>query len=238
MIDRVEPVSTLVVAVDGPSGTGKSSVSKGVAIRHGMGYLDTGAMYRAITLGIMRQGVDVTDVDAIAAALGALELRSGTDPHAPTIHLGVNGAWSDVTLAIRDSEVTDAVSHVSAVPSVRELLVELQRAAVLALTDGGRGVIVEGRDIGTVVLPQADVKIYLTASADARASRRNTEDQSRGHVVDVDATRESLERRDRIDTGRAVSPLAQADDATVVDASDLTLEQVIDAVSTLVANGR
>jgi cytidylate kinase len=215
------------VAIDGPSGSGKSSTSKGVARALGMDYLDTGAMYRAMAWYMLDRDVDVTDPKAVAAALaGNPQLVSGTDPEAPTIE--VDGV--DVSGPIREAAVTGAVSPVAAVPEVRTLLVELQRAVVAASAARGRGIVVEGRDIGSVVLPDATAKIYLTADAAARAARRALEDAQRGggaHGGDVAATAQSLAARDAIDSTRAVAPLKRADGAVAVDGTYLTLEEVI-----------
>jgi len=212
--------SDLVIAVDGTSGSGKSSTSRGVATRLGLRYLDTGAMFRAMTWWMLRQDVDVRDADAVAARCGEPEILSGTDPEGPGIM--VDGV--DVGVAIRSDEVNAAVSHVSVVPGVRARLLELQRAAI-----GDGGIVVEGRDIGSVVWPQAQVKVYLTADAEARASRRAAETGS----IDVTGTRESLLSRDRIDSGRATAPLARADDAVDVDTTGLALDEVIDRVVAL-----
>jgi len=212
-------VSTpLVVAIDGPSGSGKSSTSRGVATRLGLAYLDTGAMYRAITWALLEAGVDLGDAEAIAAAAERIEVRSGTDPQDPTIHVGD----VDVSVPIRGDDVTAAVSPVAAVPRVRELLVDLQRQAIAE----SAGIVVEGRDIGTVVAPDAEVKIYLVADPAARAARRAAEQGT----ADTVATEASLARRDQIDSSRAASPLTQADGATVVDSTFLTLDEVIDTI--------
>jgi cytidylate kinase len=211
----------IVVAIDGPSGSGKSSTSRGVASRLGLRYLDTGAMYRAITWWMLRAGVDVQDPAAVAARVAEPEIVSGTDPGAPTIT--VDGA--DVALAIRTEEVTAAVSPVSAVPEVRARLLELQRATI-----GRGGIVVEGRDIGSVVAPDAAVKVFLTADPAARAERRALEEGG----SDVAATRESLLSRDRIDSGRAASPLTMPDGAVHVDTTTYTLDQVVDQVVDLV----
>ncbi len=210
-----------VIAIDGPSGSGKSSTSRGVAARLGLRYLDTGAMYRAMTWWLLRQGVDVHDAAAIAARVDGPEILSGTDPLGPTIM--VDGI--DVGLAIRSDEVNAAVSPVSAVPEVRARLVELQREAI-----GDGGIVVEGRDIGSVVAPDADVKVYLTADAAARAERRAAEAGAR----DVEATRDSLLARDRIDSSRAASPLVMAEGAVHIDGTAYTLDEVIDLVVSLV----
>lgn len=223
--------SRAIVAIDGPSGSGKSSTSRGVARALGLEYLDTGAMYRAMAWYVLQRGVDITDPAAVAAVAGEPELLSTTDPDAPTI--AVDGV--DVSEPIRGEAVTAAVSPVAAVPQVRERLVGLQRAAVARAADHGRGIVVEGRDIGSVVLPDATAKIYLTADPAARAARRALEDAERGGAdaavgVDVEATAASLAERDRIDSGREVSPLVMAPGAVHVDGTYLSLQEVIDSV--------
>lgn len=205
---------TLVIAMDGPSGSGKSSVSRGVARALGLRYLDTGAMYRAMTWWMLRAGVPVADPAAVAARAGEPELISGTDPAAPAIR--VDGV--DVSGPIRGDDVTAAVSAVAAVPAVRERLVALQRQII-----GSGGIVVEGRDIGTVVVPDAPVKIYLTASAEARARRRTKELTG----ATVTATQAAMARRDRLDSTRTVDPLTLADGAVEIDTTDLTLDDVI-----------
>lgn len=211
---------SLVIAVDGTSGSGKSSTSRGVAERLGLRYLDTGAMFRAMTWWLLREGVDVRDVAAVAAAAGRPRIQSGTDPLAPTIT--VDG--TDVSVAIRGEDVTAAVSPVSAVPAVRALLLELQRAVI-----GDGGIVVEGRDIGSVVWPEAEVKVYLSADPDARAVRRAAEQGG----TDVATTQQSLLERDRIDSGRATAPLTMAEGAVHVDSTHLTLPEVIDRIVAL-----
>ncbi|MFF1681469.1 (d)CMP kinase [Streptomyces sp. NPDC058256] len=220
-------VPAVIVAIDGPSGTGKSSTSKAVASQLGLSYLDTGAQYRAITWWMVSNGIDVTDPSAIAAAAGKPEILSGTDPAAPTIT--VDG--TDVAGPIRTDEVTAKVSAVSAVPDVRARITELQRSIAAGAETG---IVVEGRDIGTTVLPDADLKIFLTASPEARAARRSGELKG----ADINATREALVKRDAADSSRKTSPLAKADDAVEVDTSDLTLQQVIECVVTLVEEKR
>ncbi|MFD7875893.1 (d)CMP kinase [Streptomyces sp. NPDC059766] len=217
----------MIVAIDGPSGTGKSSTSKAVAAQLGLSYLDTGAQYRAITWWMVNNGIDIADPAAIADAAGKPDIVSGTDPAAPTIT--VDG--TDVSGPIRTQEVTSKVSAVSAVPEVRARITELQRS--LAVSAAG-GIVVEGRDIGTTVLPDADLKVFLTASAEARAARRSGELKG----ADVQATREALLKRDAADSSRKTSPLAKADDAVEVDTSDLTLPQVIACVVGLVEEKR
>jgi cytidylate kinase len=217
----------VIVAIDGPSGTGKSSTSKAVAAQLGLSYLDTGAQYRAITWWMVNNGIDIADPFSVADAAGKPDIVSGTDPAAPAIT--VDG--TDVAAAIRTQEVTSKVSAVSAVPEVRARITELQRSIASA---AGQGIVVEGRDIGTTVLPDADLKIFLTASPEARAARRSGELKG----ADVAATRAALIKRDTADSTRKTSPLAKADDAVEVDTSDLTLQQVIECVVTLVEEKR
>lgn len=212
--------SHLVIAVDGTSGSGKSSTSRGVAARLGLRYLDTGAMFRAMTWWLLRHGVDITDADAVAARCLEPDIRSGTDPRNPAI--AVDGV--DVAVAIRSPEVNAAVSHVSVVPAVRTRLLHLQREVI-----GDGGIVVEGRDIGSVVWPQAQVKVYLTADPEARASRRAAEAGS----ADLSGTRESLLSRDRIDSGRATAPLMMADGAAHIDTTGHSLDEVIEQVVAL-----
>ncbi|MER6224717.1 (d)CMP kinase [Streptomyces sp. 900105755] len=220
-------VKPVIVAIDGPSGTGKSSTSKAVAEQLGLSYLDTGAQYRAITWWMVNSGIDLTDPTAIAAVAGKPEIVSGTDPVKPTIT--VDGV--DVSGPIRTEEVTSKVSAVSAVPEVRTRISELQRTLARA---AAHGIVVEGRDIGTTVLPDADLKVFLTASPEARAARRSGELKG----ADVNATREALVKRDAADSSRTTSPLAKAGDAVEVDTTELTLAQVIECVVTLVEEKR
>jgi cytidylate kinase len=219
----------VVVAIDGPSGSGKSSTSRAVAMRLGLRYLDTGAMYRAMTWWMLRHDVPTDDAAAVAARCGDPVIASGTDPAAPTI--SVDGA--DVAAAIRTPEVTGAVSAVSGVPQVRARLLDLQRKAIAgALAQGG--IVVEGRDIGSVVAPDADVKIYLTADASARAARRAAEEGG----SDVAATETSLLARDRFDSTRTTSPLTKAEGAVHIDSTPYTLEEVVDLIVGLVEDSR
>lgn len=212
-------MSSLVVAIDGPSGSGKSSTSRGAADRLGLRYLDTGAMFRAITWWMLTHDVDLTDPEAIAARATEPRIESGTDPLDPTIT--VDG--EDASVAIRSDEVTAAVSPVSAVPAVRGRLLELQRGII-----GAGGIVVEGRDIGSVVAPDAAIKLYLTADPVARAVRRAAEAGG-----DVAATQESLLARDKIDSGRATAPLMMAEGAVHIDTTPFTLEEVISQVVAL-----
>lgn len=220
-----------MIAVDGPAGSGKSSVCRGVAQRLGFRYLDTGAMYRAMTWAMLNAGIDVEDPEAVARAAQDVVIVSGTDPQAPTIHVG----QVDVAAPIRGDDVTGAVSAVSAVPSVRERLVALQRQYVAQSRAAQQGIIVEGRDITTVVLPDADLKVFITADPAVRASRRARQDAELGkQSVDVAATESALRLRDAKDSSRAASPLAQADDAVVLDTTQMTLDEVLDAFVDLV----
>ncbi|OBJ03369.1 cytidylate kinase [Mycobacterium alsense] len=211
--------SDVVVAIDGPAGTGKSSVSKGLARTLGARYLDTGAMYRIVTLAVLRAGVDPADADAVERVASATRLSVGYDPDRVSCYL----AGEDVSAEIRGDAVTRAVSAVSSVPAVRARLVALQRA----MAEGLGAVVVEGRDIGTVVLPAAPVKIFLTASAETRARRRNDQNVASGLADDYEGVLADVRRRDHLDSTRPVSPLRAAPDAVVVDTSDMTEEQVI-----------
>ncbi|MFD5162683.1 (d)CMP kinase [Streptomyces hawaiiensis] len=223
----MESATPVIVAIDGPAGTGKSSTSKAVAAQLGLSYLDTGAQYRAITWWMVSNGIDIDDTSAIAAAAGKPEIVSGTDPEGPAIT--VDGV--DVAGPIRTPEVSSKVSAVSAVPEVRARITELQRSIAASAE---QGIVVEGRDIGTTVLPDADLKIFLTASPEARAARRSGELKG----SDVHSTREALIKRDAADSSRKASPLAKADDAVEVDTTELTLAQVIECVVTLVEEKR
>ena len=219
-----------IIAIDGPAGSGKSSVSRAVAESLAAKYLDTGAMYRALTWAVVDAGIDPEDAAAVTAFVQVPPIvDSGTDPSNPTIT--VNGV--DVAAAIRESEVTNAVSAVSAVPAVRSYLVAQQRRYV---SDSSQGIVVEGRDIGSVVLPNADVKIFLTADPSVRAQRRAAErsDPSSQVASDVSATEAALRTRDAKDSTRAVSPLTRADDAIEIDTTDMSFDEVVSAVIDLV----
>ena len=215
--------SDLVIAVDGPSGSGKSTTARGVAERLGLRYLDTGALYRAATWAMLERGIDVDDPDAVATATSSVRLDVGTDPRRPAI--SADGV--DVAGPIRGPAVTAAVSAVSAVAAVRRQLVALQRELI-----GDGGIVVEGRDIGAVVAPDADLKVFLTAQSAQRAARRHAE--TGGAADQVGATEADLARRDTLDSTRAASPLTQAADAVVVDTTELGLEDVIDHIVAMV----
>lgn len=210
---------TGVVTIDGPSGTGKSTVSKLVAARLGLPHLDTGAFYRAATLAAMKAGVDLANESAVVDVVGSSTLEQEAD------RMFLDGR--DVSEEIRSEDVTSAVSVVSAHTRIRSLLVEFQRDWVG--THGGNAV-VEGRDIGSVVFPDARVKVYLDARPEVRARRRADQDG----IATEDAL-ESIRRRDHIDSTREASPLTIPKGAVVVDTSDLSLDQVVDAIVSIVA---
>ena len=218
-----------VVALDGPSGTGKSSAARRLAGQLAARYLDTGAMYRAVTLAALRAGTDLTDRDAIAEVAAGATLEIGTDPAAPLIRL--DGA--DVATEIRGPEVTGAVSAVAGVPEVRTVLIAQQRHLIAQVTEAGGGIVVEGRDIGAVVAPDAGLKVYLTASAEARAKRRSRQDSAAGRASTPDQARVAVDRRDSLDT--RTTPLRAADDAVELDTTDLDLAGVVAALRSLVA---
>jgi len=212
-------VKAVVVAVDGPAGTGKSSVSRGLARALQARYLDTGAMYRIVTLAVLRAGVDPAARAAVEKVAADAQLSVGHNPDEDCSCLD----GQDVSSEIRGDEVTKAVSAVSSVPAVRTRLVDLQRT----LAAGPGSVVVEGRDIGTVVLPDADVKVFLTASAETRARRRNDQNVAAGLPDDYAGVLADVRRRDHLDSTRAVSPLRAAPDALTVDTSEMTESEVI-----------
>ncbi len=206
-----------VVAVDGPAGSGKSTVARRLATSLGARYLDTGAMYRAAALGVLRAGVDPTESAAVCEVVAGRHIEVGTD----TSCVLLDG--EDVSGEIRGPEVTIAVSPVSAVPRVRVLLVAAQRRIISAAIAAGGGIVVEGRDIGTVVAPDAPLKVFLTASAAQRAARRAAQDG----VGDVASVRAAVERRDLFDASRAASPMCAAADAVELDTTALDVDAVL-----------
>lgn len=224
----------MIVAIDGPAGSGKSTVAHAIAERCGLTYLDTGAMYRCVTLACLNRGVDLADADAVAAVAQNVKISFGTSDEGQTVALdGV-----DVTHDIRTPEVDHNVSVVSAVPAVREAMVVLQRAV------GQSGsVVAEGRDIGTVVYPNAEVKVFLTADAEARAHRRAVQRQGGDAALDATATADAaqeqeiladIKRRDQIDSTRTTAPLRAAEDAHHIDSSLLSVEEVVDQIVKLI----
>jgi cytidylate kinase len=208
-----------VIAVDGPSGTGKSTVARRLAASLSARYLDTGAMYRAAALGVLRAGTDPADPYAASRAVARLRIEVSTDPERATVMLD----GEDVIREIRGPAVTTAVSPVSAVPEIRAVLVAQQRQIIRDTTAGGGGIVVEGRDIGTVVAPDAALKVFLTAEAAERAARRATQDGAE----DVAEVRRAVDRRDRFDSSRAASPLRAADDAVELDTTALDVDAVL-----------
>ena len=216
----------LILAVDGPSGTGKSTTCRALAKRLDAKYVDTGAMYRVATLAVLRAGVDPQDTDAVIAATADLPLTVSDDPDSTEVLFG----GEDVSGEIRGPEVTRNVSAVSAIPQVRENLVALQRK----LARDAHRAIVEGRDIGTVVLVDAPAKAYLTASAQVRAKRRYDQDVAAGREADFDTVLADVQRRDELDSSRATSPLRPAEDAEIIDTSAMTLDEVLKTLIQLI----
>ena len=225
-----EPVAALVIAIDGPSGSGKSSVSRAVARGLGLAYLDTGAMFRALTWWCLHEHVDLDELEAVAEAARRLPLTMGTDPAAPSVQVG--GVAVDE--AIRRTEISSSVSRVATNLEVRAELLRRQRDIIADCSTAGSGVVAEGRDITTVVAPDADVRILLLASEEARLARRAKELHGEAHAEAVDATRDQIVRRDRDDS--SVSQFMQAAPGVdTVDTSHLDLEQSVQAVLDVVA---
>lgn len=211
----------MVIAMDGPSGVGKSTVSRKVADRLGLSYLDTGATYRAATLAVVQAGIDIGAEDAILN-----ELAEHNIDYAES---GIMLDREPVAVAVRSDEVTRNVSALSAHPRVRTVIVDMQRRWV---QDQGGAAVVEGRDIGTVVFPDAPVKIFLTASPLVRARRRAGDAEAQGRTVEEIAA--AIEARDHADSTRTASPLRPADDATVIDTSELSIEEVVESIISIV----
>jgi cytidylate kinase len=224
--EPVEGAADVVVAIDGPAGSGKSTVARRVAELAGLRYLDTGATYRAVTLALQRRGIPVDDQEAVADAAKAVDLALELPP-GPTGVARVLLDGAEPGPALRTPEVNATVSAVAAVPAVRELLVGLQRSLV-----GVGGIVVEGRDIGTVVWPDAEVKVFLTAAEHERARRRTGDSDGGGE------TAETLARRDAIDSGRSASPTRAAADALVIDSTTRTIDQVVGQILDLIAAAR
>ncbi len=213
----------IIIAIDGPAGAGKSTVARRVAARLGCVYIDTGAMYRAVALWARRAGVDPGDLHRLEQLAAAADIRF----EAGSSRLLLNG--EDVTEDIRAPEISEAASRVSTVAGVRRALVEQQRAMA-----GRASVVMEGRDIGTVVFPEADVKVFLDADPGVRAARRLSDLEQRGERAAAQEVAREIERRDARDRGRRESPLVQAPDAEYLDSSGMTIEQVEEAVLRLV----
>jgi cytidylate kinase len=211
----------MVIAIDGPAGAGKSTVARKLAERLGLLYVDSGATYRAAALRVVKGGVSPDDEAAVAELVAGANIQFAVGDSGPQILLD----GEDVTVAIRSPEVSLAAAKVSRYPAVRQKMVDLQRRFAR-----GRGVVMEGRDIGTVVFPPADLKVFLTAAPEERARRRPSDDQQRGQAVSLPQTIAAIERRDQLDTERKISPLIPAPDAVEVDSTQLTADQVVERI--------
>ena len=209
------------VAIDGPAGAGKSTIAKLVAKKKGYIYVDTGAMYRGLAIHFLKKKADPEDRQAVAEACRDAEVTTGYEDGVQQIYL--NG--ENVTGMLRTEEVGNMASKTSAIPEVREKLLELQRSLARE-----KDVIMDGRDIGTNILPNADVKIYLTASVETRARRRYDELKEKGTDCSLDEIARDIRERDERDMTREIAPLKKAEDAILVDSSDMTIQQVVDEI--------
>ncbi|HEM5651460.1 TPA: (d)CMP kinase [Streptococcus suis] len=216
-------MKSIQIAIDGPASSGKSTVAKIIAKNFGYTYLDTGAMYRSATYLALTNGIEVTDQNRIVALLAQYPIRFGRDENGQQL---VFVGDEDVTLPIRDNQVTNNVSAVAALPLVREELVRLQQEIAHA-----GGIVMDGRDIGTVVLPQAELKIFLIASVEERALRRFKENTERGIETDLESLKQEIAARDYKDSHREVSPLKVADDAITFDTTGVSIEGVVKFIS-------
>ncbi|MBQ3134392.1 MAG: (d)CMP kinase [Oscillospiraceae bacterium] len=219
------------VAIDGPSGAGKSTLARQAAAQMGYLYVDTGAIYRTVALGALRRGVEPSDAVAVEPVLSEMEIRLAYNPDDGLQHMYLDG--EDVSEQIRLHEISQHASKISAIPKVREFLLELQRDLAR-----NNDVVMDGRDIGTVVLPDAQVKIFLTASAEARAKRRFLELQQRGQQAKFDTVLRDIIIRDEQDSNRPIAPLRQAEDAVLIDTTDLSLEQSLQAILAVIREGK
>lgn len=226
----------MIIAIDGPAGSGKSTIAREVARRLGFAKLDTGAMYRSVALTALRRGVDLDDEDAVAALAREIRITFGGESHG-NVSVFVDGL--DVSEAIRTPEVDRAVSAVAANPGVRSAMLDPQRRFA-----EGRDVVAEGRDIGSVVFPRAELKVFLTADARERARRRVLQ-RHEGETIDlaqiereIDRTRADIERRDALDSQRASAPLVRPDDAIVIDSTSFTIEQIVSKIEHLIEERR
>ncbi|MGD1101437.1 MAG: (d)CMP kinase [Terriglobia bacterium] len=215
----------LVITIDGPAGAGKSTVAQKLAARLGLMYVDSGATYRAAALKVLEAGIDPRDETAVAKLIGATHVQVTTGEGEP--HVLVDG--DDVTARLRTSEVTLAAAQVSRLPEVRAKLIEMQRTFAR-----GRGVVMEGRDIGTVVFPQAQLKVFLKAAVEERARRRLKQDSRESREATLEKTAYEIGRRDQLDAERKISPLTPASDAVVIDSTHLQADQVVEQILDLV----
>lgn len=218
-------MNKLIIAIDGPSGAGKSTVGKTIARRLGYLYIDSGAVYRAVGLAALRAGAPLDDARAVARIARASDIRLEGDPD----HLKVFLDGGEVTREIRLPDASHASSVIATIPEVREAVVEKLREMSRA-----GGIVMDGRDIGTKVFPDAQVKIFLDASLDVRAQRRCEEELGRGRAVSIEQVKAELEERDRRDTTHAATPLVRADDAIFIDTSDMPLDRVVESVLEIV----
>ena len=216
-------MKSIQIAIDGPASSGKSTVAKIIAKQLGYTYLDTGAMYRSATFLALKNGIEVSNQEKIVELLESNPIRFGRDENGVQL---VFVGECDVTLPIRDNQVTNNVSAVAALPLVREKLVHLQQEIAQA-----GGIVMDGRDIGTVVLPQAELKIFLIASVEERALRRFKENTERGIETDLETLKEEIAARDFKDSNRAISPLKAADDAITFDTTGVSIEGVVKFIS-------
>jgi len=217
-------MKTFRIAIDGPSGAGKSTVAKAIAKRLGFIQVDTGAMYRSVGLYIYRIGADPTNADAVVPQLKNINIDLGFSDEGQRIYL--NG--EDVSEKIRQNEISAYASKVSAIPAVREFLLGMQRKVA-----SEHNVVMDGRDIGTVILPDAELKIFQTASVRERAKRRYDELIAKGQSVDMEQIRKEIEERDYNDSHRAAAPLIPADDAVIIDNSNITIEENVEIIAAL-----
>lgn len=221
----------MIIAIDGPSGAGKSTLGKMLAKKLGLLYLDTGAMYRAVALAVMRASLALDDEKAIADLAARAKIELIGDPDAMKIYLD----GDDVSVDIRTLDIAQAASVVSTISEVRRIMVEHQRSIGLSAPDG---CVLEGRDIGSVVFPNADIKFFLTAKPEARARRRHTEDQSKGRISTYEQTLAEINERDERDVNREDSPLTIAEDANVIDTSELDLTEVFEQMLSRIVETR
>jgi cytidylate kinase len=218
-------IQPLVITIDGPAGAGKSTVAQKLAARLGLTYVDSGATYRAAALKVLEAGIGADDSAAVALLIAATDVQVTTGEGEP--HVWVDGR--DVTARLRTSEVTSAAALVSRLPEVRSKLIAMQRTFAQ-----GRGVVMEGRDIGTVVFPQAPLKVFLRADVEERARRRRKQDAQDSRETTLEKTAYEIGRRDQLDAERKISPLTPASDAVEIDSTGLTAEQVVDRILELV----